>query len=115
MLVPELNRPTLIQKSWGYEAIYFNEKDKYCLKTLVFLEQNRPTSLHKHLQKHETFYVSQGILCLRTEKDEVLLYPGDSVTLQPGVLHQLFGAIKNTVVIEASTYDDPVDTYRINL
>ena len=55
-------RPKRVEKSWGYESWLANsEKEDYCGKVL-FIKKGHHTSMHYHVDKHETFYVLEGVL-----------------------------------------------------
>lgn len=44
-------------------------------------------ALHVHEEQHDTFYVLEGVLTVRVGDDIQDLYPGDFVTIPPGVAH----------------------------
>jgi quercetin dioxygenase-like cupin family protein len=106
----------IVAKGWGKEIIFVNN-DEYCGKLLCF-DKGKKFSMHYHLKKKETWYVSKGTFILLwidivngityTEYLKV----GDVITNERGEPHQLI-AIEDAEVFEVSTkhYDD--DSYRI--
>lgn len=107
---------TEVPKGWGNELHIVNNLN-YCLKLLVF-EAGKKFSMHYHLDKTETWYVSEGEFILRlinTDNSEIVIRPfkkGNIITLHPGQPHQL-EAIVDSTIIEVSTFDQPHDNYRV--
>ena len=52
----------IVPKGWGKEIIFVNN-DEYCGKLLCF-EKDKKFSMHYHLKKKETWYVSKGSFIL---------------------------------------------------
>lgn len=111
-------RPQKVKKSWGFEYIYAND-DRYCCKLLHFLPgffENNSTSLHFHVQKHETLVVTAGRLTLEyvvnKEHEHKILIPGQAWVVPPGHVHRLT-AEEETLVFEVSTLDRIDDSIRI--
>jgi mannose-6-phosphate isomerase-like protein (cupin superfamily) len=105
-----------VPKGWGHELHIVNNNN-YCLKFLVF-NKGKKFSMHYHLDKTETWYVSQGefkLYLLNTDNAFVETYSfkeGHILTLHPGQPHQL-EAIIDSIIIEVSTYDQAHDNYRV--
>lgn len=103
-------------KGWGHELWIVNN-EMYCGKILHF-KKGKMCSLHYHKIKHETMYLQSGHLQLRfidQEKGEeytLELLPGDSVTIPPGLIHQI-GALEESDLFEFSTEHFDSDSYRI--
>jgi mannose-6-phosphate isomerase-like protein (cupin superfamily) len=57
-----LTRPRIVEKSWGRE-LWVHNSPMYCGKVLE-VQPGKECSLHYHAQKHETFYVLEGIVLL---------------------------------------------------
>lgn len=97
-------------KVWGVEYLIVNDNG-YCGK-LMTLKAGWRCSLHYHAIKDEVLMVKSG--CVRFELDHVMavLWPGDSVRVRPGQRHRFTG-LSDSEIIEFSTTDDPVDSYRI--
>jgi mannose-6-phosphate isomerase-like protein (cupin superfamily) len=106
----------IVPKGWGKEIIFVNN-DEYCGKLLCF-DKGKKFSMHYHLKKKETWYVSKGAFILiwvdtanGTTYTEYLKV-GDVITNERGEPHQLI-ATENAEVFEVSTkhYDD--DSFRM--
>ena len=114
----EFPKSKIIKKTWGHEEIIVNN-DNYCGKLLVF-NPNCNASLHFHIVKHETFYVSAGKFTLKYINPETAessirtLNVGDIVIIKPGLCHQLFAGEDGGTIIEFSTTDYISDSYRIS-
>lgn len=108
---------TFVPKGWGHER-WITNTEKYCGKELLLLK-GRKLSWHYHLVKDEVFYVLSGRVNLRYGHEDSLdncsqlvLIPGDSFHVQPGLRHQLEG-LEDSMVIEFSTYHDEADSIRV--
>jgi mannose-6-phosphate isomerase-like protein (cupin superfamily) len=105
-----------IPKGWGNEYIIINN-ELYCGKILEFIGGAK-FSMHYHLIKDETWYVSQGEFIYRwidTETAEVheqKLNVGDVVRQRPGQPHQL-EALTYGKIFEVSTQHFDSDSYRV--
>ena len=105
-----------VPKGWGHEVIFVNN-ELYCGKLLVF-KKGCKFSMHYHMIKDETWYVSEGEFVYRwidtesAETKETILKVGDSVRQFPGMPHQL-EALTDGVVFEVSTQHFDSDSYRI--
>lgn len=111
-----------VEKKWGREIIFANygqEKLDYCGKLLVYDKAGAKGSMHFHMRKHETFYVQQGsfrihyIVTDTAEKLSVILKAGDTWVNEPGEPHQIESLEDNSILIEASTFHEDSDSYRI--
>jgi hypothetical protein len=106
----------IVPKGWGKEIIFINNNE-YCGKLLCF-EKDKKFSMHYHLKKKETWYVSKGkfiLLWVDTETGTTnteYLNVGDVITNERGEPHQLI-ALEDSIVFEVSTkhYDD--DSFRV--
>lgn len=124
--------PKRVDKTWGYELHYIN--DIYCQKLLRFHgETPEPyaeasidfatpppelcTSMHFHVTKHETLLVTSGILTLQLiinkKRFTYKLPEGTAWVVAPGHIHRLCAYDGPVDVVEASTFDHPDDSYRI--
>jgi mannose-6-phosphate isomerase len=91
----------LVEKPWGYEHIWART-DKYVGK-LLHINPNSRLSLQYHNQKEETIYVLKGTLSLDLEESSMLLFPGETYHIPPGLVHR-FGALDEEVeLMEVST------------
>ena len=106
----------IIPKGWGKEIIFVNN-DEYCGKLLCF-DKGKKFSMHYHLKKKETWYVSKGaFILIWIDTSHGITYTeylkvGDVITNERGDPHQLI-ALEDAEVFEVSTkhYDD--DSFRI--
>ena len=111
-----INKPIKVEKGWGYE-LHIHNDDGYCGKVLHF-NKNAQFSMHYHVEKRETWYVSKGKLELRQinpdtcEVTSELLQVGDVVEVYVGIPHQLF-ALEESDIFEVSTIDKKEDSYRV--
>lgn len=95
----------IIEKPWGKEEV-IEINDRYMVKKLTMWKDHR-CSLQYHNVKCETIYVLSGALRIYTgqSKDELtsrVYSPGETITLEPGVVHRMEGA-EDSVYLEAST------------
>ena len=108
-----------VEKRWGHE-IWFanNEKENYCGKEL-FIKKDCHTSMHFHLKKHEVFYILEGKLHLQLietksgSKGHIILSEGDKYEIEQGQPHQLIAHEGSVKLIEASTFHENSDSYRV--
>ncbi len=103
-------------KKWGKEKIIVNNH-YYCGKILC-INAGRKFSMHFHMKKDETWYVSQGNLILRwidTESSiqhEKKINKNDVIRIRPGIPHQL-EACEDSEIFEVSTHHEDGDSYRV--
>ena len=83
----------IYEKAWGYELWIINH-DAYCGKLLVF-KKDKKFSMHYHMIKEESWYVSKGEFEYRWIDTETAtpkstrIVKGDVVDLERGQPHQL--------------------------
>ena len=95
----------IIPKPWGQEEV-IEINNKYMVKKLTMNKGCR-CSLQYHTFKKETIYVLSGILRIYHGKNQSELLASDfisgqSITLQPGVIHRM-EAVQTSTYLEAST------------
>lgn len=106
----------IVIKGWGKEIVFVNNGE-YCGKILSF-EKGKKFSMHYHLLKKETWYVSKGrfiFIWIDTSngtKHSEYLEVGDVVTNERGEPHQLI-ALEDADIFEVSTQHFDTDSYRI--
>jgi len=106
----------IVPKGWGKEVIFVNN-DEYCGKLLCF-DKGKKFSMHYHIQKKETWYVSKGkfiLIWIETENGIThteYLNVGDVITNERGEPHQLI-ALEDSEVFEVSTQHYDNDSFRI--
>ena len=91
------DKPKYVEKEWGSEEWFANNEPRnYCGKILN-IKKNKGTSMHFHINKHEVFYVLEGMLRVdwidtkTTEKHSTFVRQGFSMEMQQGVPHSLIG------------------------
>ena len=105
-----------VSKGWGKEIIFVNN-DEYCGKLLCF-EKDKKFSMHYHIKKKETWYVSKGSFILIWVEHETgttyreYLKVGDVITNERGEPHQLI-ALEESEVFEVSTKHYDEDSFRM--
>lgn len=111
--------PQRTEKWWGYELTYINApnaKANYCSKMLYFNDQGH-TSMHFHVDKHETLVVVSGKLTLdiivNKETKRILLEAGEAWVMPPGLPHRLSALDGPLTIMESSTKDSFFDSMRI--
>jgi len=116
MQQPKVCEGCIVPKGWGEEIIIENN-DRYCGKILRF-KKGCKFSMHYHLIKDETWYVSSGDFIYRwvdTNNGDIKenkLKKGDVVRQFPGQPHQL-EALADGEIFEVSTQHFDSDSYRI--
>lgn len=106
-----------VKKTWG-EEVWLANTPLYCGKRL-FIRKGYGSSMHFHVLKTETISVESGSLELKIleegEETRYILYPGDSILITPGLMHQLIAKTEDVVLYEFSTQHFDTDSYRIRL
>lgn len=106
------------EKSWGREEWIVNN-DKYCGKKLHFDLAGGQTSLHFHMNKHETMYVEKGLFHIYVVDQKSVrlemhtLGAGDSLVIEPGTIHRIRAGENGSVLVEFSTHHEDSDSYRV--
>ena len=106
----------IVPKGWGKEIIFVNN-DEYCGKLLCF-EKDKKFSMHYHIKKKETWYVSKGsfiLIWVETDTGTThteYLKVGDVITNERGEPHQLI-ALEDAEVFEVSTKHYDADSFRM--
>lgn len=106
-----------IIKSWGYE-LWIKNTEKYCGKLLVF-NKGAKFSMHYHLLKEETWYVSKGefeynwINTNDATRETKTIKEGAIIHLVQGQPHQLKALTKDATIFEISTQHFNSDSYRV--
>ena len=110
-----------VEKEWGYEVWLANNKEEsYCGK-ILFIKKGKSTSMHYHLDKHETFYVLEGTLVIESLSDRdkqdhkvtMMCEQGESMEMERGRAHKLIALGTNLRLIEISTFHKDEDSYRL--
>ena len=99
----------IVDKVWGCEH-WITNTPEYCTKKLV-LKKGWQCSLHHHKIKDETFVIASGQVLMEIGESVSVMYPFDSVRIEPGVKHR-FSGIEDSVIFESSTHHEDDDSYR---
>jgi mannose-6-phosphate isomerase-like protein (cupin superfamily) len=62
----------------------------YCGKFLYVMD-GQTCPHHRHVKKHETFFVVKGTMRMRMGEDEIIMHEGDVMPMPPGVAHSFTG------------------------
>ena len=88
---------------------------------ILKIEKGNCSSMHYHLDKHETFYVLEGKLVVHLidtdsgEKKVLRVEQGATLEIPKGQPHRLSAADGDVTMIEASTFHRDNDSYRIHI
>jgi len=111
--------PKFVRKRWGSETWFANnELHDYCGKILL-IEAGHSTSMHFHLEKHETFFILEGALqvdWVETESGDIkttLVNSDECMEMPRGVPHKLIANSESVKLIEASTFHRNADSFRV--
>jgi mannose-6-phosphate isomerase-like protein (cupin superfamily) len=102
------------EKYWGrIETILSNE----VAAKRIFVRKGGQSSLEFHVEKRETYYIHAGLIRIglrigRAENHSIVLGPGDSYDVNPGVMHMRM-ALEDTIILEASTRDSDADSFLV--
>ena len=110
----------VVEKEWGREIwMANNSEENYCGKILQ-INQGYNTSLHFHLEKHETFYIRKGqlqvdLICtIDGVRMTRILNAGDTLEIDIGQPHQLIAYDGDVEFVEISTFHKDSDSKRIS-
>ena len=108
--------PVYVDKRWGWELIHVNNP-LYCCKTL-HIKKGMHTSMHFHIEKHETLMPIEGTLYIdyvNAEKtiSTIEVPQGQAFVMAPGLPHSLRAADSSVTLIEASTTSNDNDSIRL--
>ena len=111
-------KPKKVDKIWGHEIwLANNEKHDYCGK-ILHVNAGHGSSMHYHMDKHETFYILKGQLELELldtrdgTRSIIVLNEGDGYEIEQGQPHKLAAGI-DTDIIEVSTFHKDEDSHRL--
>ena len=112
-----IHKGKLVSKAWGHE-LWIHNSEAYCGKLLVF-KKDAKFSMHFHLLKEETWYVSSGsfeyyfISTNEGRKYKLIIEEGDVIDLKQGQPHQLKAITEGATIFEVSTQHFDEDSYRV--
>lgn len=107
-------KPFIIKKRWGEERVFQNN-NKYCSKLLI-IRPHKHTSMHFHIDKHETMVVLKGTLYIDYNNNKKVetakLNQYESFVIAPGLPHKLRAGKEEVHLMEASTPSHDNDSIR---
>lgn len=117
----EPHAPVIVNKPWGQEIWMANNiENNYCGKILK-IKKGFSSSMHFHVEKHETFYISSGNLqvdyidtssaVLKT----VIVKQGQTLEINRNQPHKLIALEGDVELIEISTLHKDEDSKRVFL
>lgn len=97
--------PRRIDKPWGHEEIW--AETSYYVGKILRIAEGARLSLQHHNVKDETIRVLTGVMMLTLgeegpSQENVILQPGDSYHISPGLIHRMVG-VTACEVLEVST------------
>jgi len=111
-----IEKPEIVQKGWGSEVIFANN-EMYCGKLLRFNKGSK-FSMHFHMKKDETWYLSEGTIKLNwidttdASRTTEIVECGGVIRNRPGEPHQV-EALTDAIIFEVSTTHFDEDSYRV--
>lgn len=97
-----MDRGTVVVKPWGHEVIW--AKTSHYAGKLLHINKGHKLSLQLHNVKDETIHVLSGVLYLVYNHDVIVMRPGESQHIPPGVTHRMIATDDEDVeLIEVST------------
>ncbi len=96
--------PIAVPKKWG-EELWIATNNNFALKR-ISIEPNKSFSRQFHIWKSEVQWVLLGSGRLELGRDAGIVHNlrvGDTVNIEPGVIHKLIAGPEGITIIEAST------------
>jgi mannose-6-phosphate isomerase-like protein (cupin superfamily) len=100
----------IVKKVWGHEEIIVNIP-LYCCK-ILYVKQGYQCSLHHHAKKHETFYITDGVVRMEVGSHKKVMSGGHMIQIEPFVKHRFTG-LTHCQILEISTQHFDDDSYRV--
>ncbi len=116
MIEPEFRKSYFIKKGWGDGEEIIVNNGYFCGKILHF-RKGGTISFHYHLCKLESFKIIGKILftyldLTTAERKTRICETGDIIDIPVGCPHKI-EALEDSQIMEFSTPDNPLDSYRI--
>ena len=116
-----VGKAKFVEKDWGSETwMANNDTEDYCGK-LLHIKEGHSSSMHYHMDKHETFYILDGQLMVNlidtsngTKRDSIIMSQGETLEINRGQPHQLIAHKGDVTFFEASTFHKDEDSYRVS-
>ena len=115
--LPHIGQPTTDVRSKYWGRIESIVSDDEIAAKRIYVQTGGQGSLEYHVEKRETYYIHSGKVKVglrigRAENRSIVMTPGESYDVRPGVMHLRIG-LEDTVIIEVSTRDSDSDSYLV--
>jgi mannose-6-phosphate isomerase-like protein (cupin superfamily) len=90
-----------VKKPWGWEQ-WFAHTSKYVGK-IIFIRKKHRLSKQYHRFKQETIFAHKGRWVLEIGKRKIVMTPGRSMDIKPGVVHRFTAPFQDVYLLEVST------------
>ncbi len=113
-------KPKVVQKGWG-EEVWIHNDEEYCGKILRFFKAGNKFSLHYHIIKKESWYVSKGAFeyiyvdLVKGIEEKKIIEEGTCLTIDRQEPHQLIALEDMSEIFEVSTQHFDEDSYRLRI
>jgi mannose-6-phosphate isomerase-like protein (cupin superfamily) len=92
----------VVNKPWGYEYLWYENAN--AALWMLYLEQDKATSLHAHIRKRTALIVVEGCVVCSTLENRYALTCGQGIILEPSVFHSTKAVSpKGSFVLEVET------------
>jgi mannose-6-phosphate isomerase-like protein (cupin superfamily) len=99
----------VVEKKWGKE-VYLTNTPHYCCKRL-HVSPGFVCSRHRHLKKHETFIVEEGVGWIEVNARMYQVCEGDHLHIPAQTWHRFWSDV-GMVMLEVSTHHEDEDVER---
>lgn len=101
----------IYRKPWGweFEACFSNSFSLW----ILCINPNNQTSLHCHVKKTTGYIVLEGKVEIEFLSSKLIIGPGDSINLRPGVFHRTRALDDKAFVLEIESPNDKDDLLRL--
>lgn len=113
-------KPSINLKKWGSEEFVVNDLLKDRSFKILKMSFNKKTSWHYHFRKDSYFYLMSGQISVHTSDENSLnsatvnlIKEGDCFYIPKNKRHMIT-AIKESIILECSNFDDPMDKFIVH-
>jgi len=99
-------------KPWGYEEILVLN-DRYCIKNIVILPGHR-LSLQFHKHKHETIFITDGVLDLQIGEQLHTLSENSMFDIPPNTVHRFSNNTNYPITLREVSSPELDDVVRLD-
>jgi mannose-6-phosphate isomerase len=93
------------ERPWGNFTTLLLNSTKSTTVKIINVGKNKKSSLQKHENRDEFWFVQEGMLKIFVDGKTMILNKGESITVRSGVKHRFEGVSDYNIVIEISTGD----------